>query len=89
MKKGAKQQLGWMWVVHNPLEGYLVFNYEDSRSAKAANKVLSQVRIFVENAIGGIKRYNILVHAFRNRRENFQDDVIAVSAALWNLSLNY
>ena len=56
---------------------------------KAANKVLSQVRIFVENAIGGIKRYNILVHAFRNRRENFQDDVIAVSAALWNLSLNY
>jgi len=30
------------------------------------NKVLSQVRIFVEHAIGGMKRYNILVHAFRN-----------------------
>ena len=56
---------------------------------KAANRILSQARIFVENAIGGIKRYNILVHAFRNRKENFQDDVIAVSAALWNLSLNY
>lgn len=56
---------------------------------KAANRILSQARIFVENTIGGIKRYNILVHAFRNRKENFQDDVIAVSAALWNLSLNY
>ena len=56
---------------------------------KAANRILSQARIFVENAIGGIKRYNILVHAFRNLKENFQDDVIAVSAALWNLSLNY
>ena len=56
---------------------------------KAENKALSQVRIFVENAIGGIKRYNILVHRFRNHRENFQDDVIAISAGLWNLSLNY
>ena len=56
---------------------------------KAANRILSQARIFVENAIGGIKRYNILVHAFRNHKENFQDDVIAVSAALWNLSLSY
>jgi hypothetical protein len=56
---------------------------------KAANRVLSQARIFVENAIGGIKRYNILVQAFRNRKINFQDDVIAVSAALWNLSLSY
>ncbi len=56
---------------------------------KAENRILSQVRIFVENAIGGIKRYNILVHAFRNRKDNFHDDVIAVSAALWNFSLAY
>jgi hypothetical protein len=56
---------------------------------KAANKILSQVRIFVENAIGGIKRYNILVHAFRNHKKNFQDDVIAVAAALWNFALIY
>ena len=56
---------------------------------KTANRILSQARIFVENAIAGIKRYNILVHAFRNHKENFQDDVIAVSAALWNLSLSY
>ena len=51
------------------------------------NKTLSKVRIIVENAIAGIKRYNILVHSFRNRIKDFDDQVIAVSAGLWNLSL--
>ena len=53
------------------------------------NKALSQVRIFVEHAIGGMKRYNILVHGFRHRKENFEDDVIGVCAGLWNLVLSY
>ena len=62
---------------------------ELSAEQKAANKALSQVRIFVEHAIGGMKRYNILVHTFRNRLENFEDDVIGVCAGLWNLVLSY
>jgi len=60
-----------------------------SEEQKAMNKALSQIRIFVEHAIGGMKRYNILVHAFRNRIENFEDDVIGVCAGLWNLVLSY
>lgn len=56
---------------------------------KATNRALSQVRIFVENAIGGIKRYNILVHRFRNHKDNFDDDVIGICAGLWNFSLSY
>ena len=64
-------------------------NPELSAEQKAMNKVLSQVRIFVEHAIGGMKRYNILVHGFRNRKENFEDDVIGVCAGLWNLVLSY
>ncbi len=56
---------------------------------KAENRTLSQIRIFVENAIGGIKRYNILVHRFRNHKTGFEDDVIGVCAALWNFSLAY
>jgi hypothetical protein len=56
---------------------------------KASNRVLSQVRIFVENAIGGIKRYNISVHRFRNHKDNFEDDVIGICAGLWNLALGY
>ena len=56
---------------------------------KSANKALSQARIFVEHAIGGMKRYNILVHTFRNRVEHFEDDVIGICAGLWNLVLSY
>jgi len=56
---------------------------------KAMNKALSQIRIFVEHAIGGMKRYNILVHRFRNHKENFEDDVIGICAGLWNLVLSY
>jgi len=56
---------------------------------KESNRALSQLRIFVENAIGGIKRYNILVHRFRNHKENFEDDVIGICAGLWNFALSY
>ena len=54
---------------------------------KVQNLALSRTRIFVENAIAGIKRFNILVHPFRNRKVNMQDDVIALCAALWNFIL--
>jgi hypothetical protein len=56
---------------------------------KADNKALSQVRILIEHAIGGMKRYNILVDRFRNHRTNFQDEVIAICAGLWNFALAY
>jgi hypothetical protein len=58
-----------------------------SNEQKTENKALSRVRIFVENAIAGIKRFNILVHAFRNRKPNMEDDVIALCAGLWNFLL--
>jgi hypothetical protein len=64
-------------------------NPQLSDEQKATNTALSRVRIFIEHAIGGMKRYNILVHAFRNRIENFEDDVIGVCAGLWNLVLSY
>jgi DDE superfamily endonuclease len=64
-------------------------NLQLSEEQRAANTALSRVRIFIEHAIGGMKRYNILVHTFRNRIENFEDDVIGVCAGLWNLVLSY
>ena len=54
---------------------------------KAFNHSLSKVRILVENAICGLKRYNILNHPFRNRKPKFDDDVISLSAGLWNFLL--
>ena len=60
-----------------------------SDEQKAVNTALSRSRIFIEHAIGGMKRYNILVHTFRNRIEHFEDDVIGICAGLWNLILSY
>ena len=42
-------------------------NPQLSEEQSAANTALSRVRIFIEHAIGGMKRSNILVHTFRNR----------------------
>ena len=55
---------------------------------KATNTAVSHVRIFVEHAIGGMKRYNILVHSFRNSKKHFEDETIGVCAGLWNLVLS-
>ena len=60
-----------------------------SEEQKCSNKALSQVRIFIEHAIGGMKRYNILVHRFRNSKKHFEDAAIGVCAGLWNLVLSY
>jgi len=56
---------------------------------KAAKKALSQIRIFIEHAIGGMKRSNILVHIFRNRKADFEDDAVGICAGLWNFALSY
>lgn len=58
-----------------------------TQEQKDENTALSKIRIFVENAIAGIKRYYILVHKFRNKKFNFEDDVIAAAAGLWNLRI--
>jgi len=60
-----------------------------SEVQKTENRALSQIRVFVENAIGGVKRYNILMHRFRNHKPNFDDNVIGICAGLWNFSLTY
>jgi hypothetical protein len=56
---------------------------------RAAHTALRRVRIFLEQAMGGMKRSHIFVHTFRNRLEQFADEVIGVCAGLWNLVLSY
>jgi len=51
------------------------------------NYAVGKARIYVEQAIGGVKKFNILVHDFRNRKVNFIDDAIGISAGLWNFSI--
>jgi hypothetical protein len=56
---------------------------------RAENRAVSQIRILIEHAIGGMKRFNILVQRYRNRKENFEDDSVGICAGLWNLNLCY
>lgn len=65
---------------HNPTP-------ELTSEQKSVNYALSRIRVLVENAISGIKRFNILVHAFRNRKAAMNDDVMALGAGLWNFLL--
>lgn len=58
-----------------------------TKKQKEENIEMSKIRIFVENAISGIKRYAILNYKFHNKRKNFDDDVIAIAAGLWNLRI--
>ncbi len=64
-------------------------NPQLSEEQRATNTALSRVRIFIEHAIGGMKRYHILVARFRNRKTHFEDDTIGVCAGLWNFALSY
>jgi hypothetical protein len=56
---------------------------------KAYNKFVSKTRVIVENAIAGIKRYNILVQKFRNKSDLLRDKAIFLAAGLWNFTKNF
>jgi len=56
---------------------------------KAYNREVSKTRVKVENAIGGIKRYNILVQKFRNKSEKLRDQAIFLAAGIWNFSKGF
>lgn len=54
---------------------------------KMENREISRVRVIVEQAISGLKRFNIVTHRFRNRLKDFVDKAILLSAGLWNWKL--
>lgn len=56
---------------------------------KKYNKFVSKTRVLVENAIGGVKRYNILVQKFRNKSEFLRDKGIFIAAGLWNFTKGF
>lgn len=59
-----------------------------SQLDKEMNRLISSIRIGVEHAIGGMKRFGIAAHIFRGRMG--QDDMcMNVSAGLYNLRLEY
>ena len=62
---------------------------ELTEKQKAENKVKSQFRIKVENAIGGAKRFGAVSQIFRNKKEDFNDAVMEIACGLWNFHLDF
>ncbi|MEL7072381.1 MAG: transposase family protein [Cyanobacteria bacterium J06581_3] len=56
---------------------------------KIINRAISSLRVEVEHQIGGVKRCQILVQKFRNRVENFVDEVMETACGLHNYRLTH
>lgn len=50
---------------------------------KAMNRLISSVRIGVEHAIGGMKRFRAVSDIYRNKK-GWDDNLVNVAAGLWN-----
>ena len=57
---------------------------ELTKEEKHMNKLISGVRVKVEHAIGGVKRFGIVSNIFRNKTEDMDDKVMETSCGLWN-----
>ena len=53
---------------------------------KEENRVISALRMPIENTFAGLKRMNCLYHVYRNRKGQ-DDKFIFLAAGLWNLNL--
>lgn len=58
-----------------------------SEEQKIKNKLISKERIFVEHAIGKMKRYRILKNRCRLKCQNLKNRIIGIAAALWNYQI--
>jgi hypothetical protein len=58
-----------------------------TKEQKEHNRKVSSKRVMVENAIGGMKRYNILSHPSRCKNIEIIDNTTELCAGLWNFKL--
>jgi len=58
------------------------------KTFKEQNRRKSRIRILVEHAIGGVKRFRIVADVFRNKQENADDRAMLITCGLWNYHLD-
>jgi len=56
---------------------------------KRENKTISGIRVVVEHAIAGIKRFRSVAERYRNRTPRMEDKFLWMAAGLWNLHLQH
>lgn len=64
-------------------------NHPLTDKQKQHNRIVGAFRIPVEHAIGGMKRMNAAASIWRNRLPGMDDQVMLVSAGLWNFYLEH
>lgn len=62
---------------------------ELSPEQKEENRLLARERVFVEHAIGGMKRYRILSDRLRVHDVELYNVILGVCAGLWNFYLTH
>lgn len=62
---------------------------ELTEEEKQNNRAISTIRIRVEHAIGGVKRYRIVKDKLRNWKVSFRDKVMETCCGLHNFRLNF
>lgn len=62
-------------------------NPEFTAEQKESNKAVSRERIFVEHAIGKMKKFRILKNRCRIKCEKLKNRIIGICAGLWNYHL--
>lgn len=53
------------------------------------NRLIASFRAVNEHAIGGMKRFHIMLYTLRNKIGHFDNRIAGVCAGLWNWHLNY
>jgi len=56
---------------------------------KQQNKKISSIRMSVEHALAGVKRLRIVSDKFRNKSDQFNDQIMNIACGLWNYQLEY
>ncbi len=54
---------------------------------KQENKIISGLRVVVERAIGGAKRFKSFADIYRNKIPFLADQLMLISCGLWNLHI--
>lgn len=57
------------------------------RTFKEQNRTKSRIRVLVEHAIGGVKRFRAVADVFRSKREGADDHAMVIACGLWNYHL--
>lgn len=54
---------------------------------KETNRLISSIRIIAEHSNWGLKRLNSIMHNFRHKLSQYDDDCMLLSAGIWNFHL--